>query len=336
MQRGKPVTGDLEDLFAMHDCTRSPGTGIHERWIQRWIATIPGIWKDTNENWYTEVGKGSKTIFTSHTDTVGGSRKTALSVRNGVLRNTGGVLGADDTAGCWIMRRMILAGVPGLYVFHDSEEKGGLGSRTWVDDNDDWLSSYERCISFDRKGYDDVITYQSSGECCSEAFALALSSKLNALDTAFLYNPCDGGTFTDSANYTSTVSECTNLSVGYFNQHTGNESLDMYFCHQLMTACCKLDWESLPAKRDKTVVVSKYAGVGGYDRWGWDDWVNYSRGSALKEKENEYRKTEIDWVLSDVYDAKSFEDILAMIKKDPDLFAATLAHLVGNPCVKVV
>lgn len=334
IRRGKPVDGDLEDLFAMHDCTRKPGTKIHDHWIERWISSIPNIHRDIHNNWYADVGKRSETIFTSHTDTMGDGKKTSLVVKDGVLRNSGGVLGADDSAGCWIMRRMILAGVPGLYVFHDSEERGGIGSDSWVRENESWLKLYKRCISFDRKGYDDVITHQSYGTCCSDAFAEALSAQLNGLDTSFRYQPCDGGTFTDSAHYMETVAECTNLSVGYFNQHTPHESLDMYFCHQLMTACCKVDWESLPTKRDKTIIE---------DRWSrfsaWEDPYDWRYGISSKAveavKEDEYFQDEIDWVLSEVAKSPDIEDILILMKSDAKVVAATLAHLVDNPCVKV-
>ena len=32
-----------------------------------------------------------------------------------------------------------------------------------------------------------------------------------------------GGSFTDTANYTDIIPECTNLSCGYYNAHTQSE-----------------------------------------------------------------------------------------------------------------
>jgi hypothetical protein len=37
-------------------------------------------------------------------------------------------LGADDAAGVWLLCEMIRAGIPGLYVFHRNEERGGRGA----------------------------------------------------------------------------------------------------------------------------------------------------------------------------------------------------------------
>ncbi len=242
---------DIQDLFAMHSVNRAPGGVFMEKWRKRWLEGLPGAFYDTHDNLIVAVDlEKTTTIFTSHTDTVGRDSYSSIYARNGIIRNRGGVLGADDTVGCWIMRRMIKAGVPGLYVFHDGEETGCTGSRLFVEENAGLLRVIDRVISFDRMGYSDVITNQSGTDCCSDAFALELSERLNALNTDFKYKPSALGAFTDSAQYMYDVPECTNISVGYFGQHGAGECLDMYHAYDLMMACIKLDWESLPTVRD--------------------------------------------------------------------------------------
>lgn len=242
---------DIRDLFAMHGVNRSPGGALMKKWRKRWLENLPEAFYDQHDNLIVQVGMDkSSTIFTSHTDTVGRDSYSNIYASNGILRNHNGVLGADDTVGCWIMRRMIKAGVPGLYIFHDGEEIGCVGSRRFVEDNTEYLKGINRVVSFDRMGYSDIITNQSGTDCCSNEFATALAAQLNSLNLDFRYKPSALGAFTDSAQYMYDVPECTNISVGYFGQHGSGECLDMYHAYDLMEACIKVDWESLPVVRN--------------------------------------------------------------------------------------
>jgi hypothetical protein len=63
--------------------------------------------------------------------------------------------------------------------------------------------------------------------------------------------PSSGGTFTDSANYTHLIAECTNVAVGYFDQHTAREKFDLEWLERhLIPALIKVDWDNLPVQRD--------------------------------------------------------------------------------------
>jgi hypothetical protein len=86
-----------------------------------------------------------------------------------------------------------------------------------------------------------VITHQMCGRCCSDEFAKALCDQLG-----MRHEPCDGGTFTDSANYVDLIPECTNISAGYLNEHTRHETLNQRYLSQLLDAMCQVDWEGLP------------------------------------------------------------------------------------------
>ena len=58
------------------------------------------------------------------------------------------------------------------------------------------------------------------------------------------------GSFTDSYSFFDTVSECVNLSVGYYSQHSKDEHQDLNFLEALVDACITMDWEALPVARD--------------------------------------------------------------------------------------
>lgn len=252
----------LLDILSLCRCAGSKG---EQQLIDRYIKSIKGIYQDDYGNLMVKLGE-STTMFSCHTDTVHMStdpirQDLGLIEEDGTLcvMNDKHVLGADDGAGIEIMLTMIDNQIPGLYVFHREEERGGRGS-SYLSRRTDLYEGVNRCIAFDRKGTADVITHQASGRGCSQEFAHELSDRLNALDAGFKFRPDDSGLFTDSDNYTTTIPECTNLSVGYEAQHTNNETLDVLFLDRLTAACLLLDWESLPTKRDPSVVE--------YDKWG--------------------------------------------------------------------
>jgi hypothetical protein len=178
-------------------------------------------------------------LFCCHTDTV--HDRTANPVQQVMVDDTCGLaykddgqpLGADDAAGVWLLINMIEEGVPGTYIFHRGEECGGIGSRGMVAHHAQWLSTFTHAIAFDRKGTTSVITEQYIGETASLTFAQALSDLLND-NTSFEYAPDETGIFTDTANYAHLIPECTNVSVGYYEEHTKNEYLDMWHLDALL------------------------------------------------------------------------------------------------------
>ena len=59
----------------------------------------------------------------------------------------------------------------------------------------------------------------------------------------------DSGVYTDSNEYRFAVSECTNISVGYYHQHTARECQDMLFLRRLVRALIAADWNKLDFAR---------------------------------------------------------------------------------------
>lgn len=214
------------------------------------------------------VGSSKKhnTMFSCHLDTVHRNPDTIIPlvdeegfIWGSTMKKTtddewhaGSILGADDKVGCYIMLRMLEQKIPGIYVFHVGEECGGIGSIHLSTKEAALFENINRCIAFDRKGYNSIITQQGD-ICCSDEFADALAGQLNKLvPEASAFEKDNTGTFTDSANYTNLIEECTNLSVGYWNQHGPKEHFDPLWLEKIfIPAVLKVRWSSLPTVRKK-------------------------------------------------------------------------------------
>ena len=231
----------------------------HEHIVARQMKKLGLLPKETIQdahgNYFIKIGD-STTVFASHLDTVSKSHVNVKHVIDGDIIRTDGktTLGADDKAGVTVMSWMIKHNIPGLYYFFIGEEVGCIGSglASKYDFNED---DYDRIISFDRRGTGSVITHQSWSRCCSDVFADALCKELNK--SGMSYKKDDGGVYTDSAEFVDIISECTNISVGYYKEHSTDEHQDINHLIQLADACLKVDWENLPTKRDKKVYEPK-------------------------------------------------------------------------------
>jgi hypothetical protein len=235
------------------------------------LEFLPDLKKDQVGNYYKIIGEGKqKTMFTCHLDTADRDQKvTRLFECNGrvveegysfrlIKTGTGdehiytdgaSILGADDKAGTAVMLYMMSHNVPGIYYFFIGEERGGIGSNALsaIYDKVDFLSEVKHCVSFDRRRTTSVITHQLGRQCCSNEFGQALCDEYNkngldlSLDTT--------GVYTDSASLMEDIAECTNISVGYYNEHRGNEMLNISHLIRLAEASVKVNWNELPVKR---------------------------------------------------------------------------------------
>jgi hypothetical protein len=221
-------------------------------------------------NYYKIIGSNPTVMFTCHLDTADSEQKTTkLFQANGRVNEEGysfrliksgtgdehiytdgsSILGADDKAGTAVMLYMMDHNIPGLYYFFIGEERGGIGSRALssIYSKVDYLTSIKKCVSFDRRRTTSVITHQMGRQCCSNEFGQALCDEYNkhgldlSLDTT--------GVFTDSASFIDDISECTNVSVGYYNEHRGTEIQNISYLKRLAEASVKVNWDSLPARR---------------------------------------------------------------------------------------
>lgn len=224
---------------------RPARSNTETEFIDNFIKHNRNAQEDAFGNVYIIVGE-SDTLFSCHTDTVHSKEGRQEVIDDQVFgifsKKDGEVLGADDTAGIWIMLNMIDNNIPGVYIFHKDEEIGGLGSAWIAKNKPDYIKGINKAIAFDRRGQDEVITHQFMGRCCSDIFGNALAEEIGVG-----YRTSPLGIFTDTAQYTSFIIECTNISVGYENEHTPHEYLDYTFlCDILMPKLLKVDYETLP------------------------------------------------------------------------------------------
>ena len=172
------MSADVQTIIEMHKYMRPAGGPTDAVFIERYLKPL-GFRSDNFGNQHLEVGGDRRIMFSSHTDTVHKQDSMQkLKYKDGILRpRSQNCLGADDTAGIWLMTEMVKAGVPGLYVIHFGEERGCLGSRELAN-SENYFEGVEIAIAFDRAGYRDVITHQMGMRTASDAFAEELVALL--------------------------------------------------------------------------------------------------------------------------------------------------------------
>jgi hypothetical protein len=309
------------------------------------VSFLPkGYFQDRHGNYFYKIGE-SRTAFTSHLDTACKDQVNIVHEFDGNIIKTDGksILGADDKAGVTILLYMIEKNVPGLYCFFFGEEVGCIGSG--LASSEPMFKDYNRMISFDRRGTNSIITFQSSKRCCSEVFAKELSKEYNRYGMTMA--PDDTGVYTDSAEFTSVIPECTNISVGYYKEHTHTEQQDITHLIKLCDASVKINWENLSTKRDPKLTEyksysynkssstystrdsSSYSSRGryttnnwkggsrenSYDNYGYyDDWYDQtpkaswekkSKNHVASVKGNKVYLDNIDNEITDLYEVKS-------------------------------
>ncbi|WP_349434262.1 M28 family peptidase [Pararhizobium sp. A13] len=294
------LSQDEKTILAMFSYMRPSGTPTETMFIERFLTPL-GFTRDPFQNLVLTVGDKPRILWSSHVDTVHGKEGIQtlaydgemLTLSKGAKLNSS-CLGADDTAGIWLMTEMIKANVPGVYVIHHAEENGCVGSRDLARGNPEFFADIDAAIAFDRMGYDSVITHQMGMRTASDRFALSFSMMLDdALGdgSKSKYAADDGGAYTDTNEYSHLVPECTNISVGYHSQHTRNESQHVGHLIALRNLLVKADLSTLVIARDPAQV--EYAGSRGFYRGGFfghgnwdhdDPWDNPKNYTAFPDR----------------------------------------------------
>jgi len=228
-----------------------------------------GIQEDGVGNYFIKIGE-SRTIFTCHMDTACSRYEKVNHIIKDNMVSTDGttVLSGDDKNGMTILLYMIYRKIPGTYYFFQGEESGMIGAHAIISKNKPFFADFDRMVSFDRRAYHSVITHQIGRRGCSQEFAQTLADKLNKY--GFNYRPDPTGIYTDSASFIGIIPECTNLSVGYFNEHSRSERTDLSFLEKLARAVCLIDWESLPI--GKKTEDPRWGYPNYYDEDDWSVW----------------------------------------------------------------
>jgi len=294
------IERELPLLTEMLESMRPAWSKAEKRFIKKYIAPL-GAKTDQFGNYWVRIGQ-SAVLWSSHTDTVhrnGGQQTVVLDRNTNVVSVRGSnCLGADCTTGVWLMRQMILAGVPGNYVFHRAEEIGASGS-AGISNLAKRSTLFEElglkyAIAFDRRGFTSVVTHQGGARCASQEFVDSIAPMLPPG-----YVADDGGTFTDTANYMDQLPECTNLSVGYLAQHTSKETQDLEHAAILAIHLMRFDESKLVAKRDPKVV--EYASYGGRFKGDMSPWNE----QGLKTWEEDLHGFNDDRTVVDIQQARA-------------------------------
>lgn len=261
---------DRKLIAEMHTYARPAGGLAEFQFAARYLSPL-GFKRDAHSNLVLEIptptGARSSVLFSAHIDTVdhkNGRKRLRMEGDTLMLHPAdvkGSCLGADCTAGVWLIMELVKAQVPGVYVIHHAEEQGCIGSGDLSRD-EDFFAGVTKAIAFDRAGTTEIITHQMGRRGCSDAFAFELSRAIGMGHVA-----SDRGVYTDTKEYFGLVSECTNLAVGYEAQHSRRETLDLTYLIRLRDHIVAIDWESLGAYRDPA------AGDLGESQWSRDrDW----------------------------------------------------------------
>jgi hypothetical protein len=214
---------------------------------------IPGAQADGYGNRYVIIGSKPQHLFTCHLDTYpldddhGLITCTEINIidEGSIIRTDGTtILGADDKAGMTVMLSMISAGITGIYGFFLAEENGLNGSHFAAMDPlwNELMQDVKAVISFDRKGINSIITHQRHERTCSDEFALELQKEFEKYDLKMM--PDENGSATDSYSFFESYPhlQCTNISVGYWDQHTKCEYQDIYHLERLCNAAISMQW----------------------------------------------------------------------------------------------
>jgi hypothetical protein len=253
--------------------------GFEDVLLEECKYLFPNLERDVFGNYYYKIGN-SRTVFASHLDTACKNYQRVNHVIDGDTVKTDGttILGADDKAGVTLLLWLIQNKIPGLYYFFIGEEVGCIGSGKAS--TLPIFKDYDRIVSFDRRGTESVITHQSYTRTCSDEFANALAKQLNQYGD-LKYEIDDTGVYTDSAEFTQVISECTNISVGYYSEHTTKENQDLNHLTKLALSIVDVEWEKLPTSRDPKVKE--------YKDWKEYDYGTYVSTSYTKSKKRNRR-----------------------------------------------
>jgi di/tripeptidase len=186
----------------------------------------------------------SKILITAHIDTFCKEVKEVKHIIDNNLIKTDGtsILGSDNKSGICYLLSMLESGKNYNYLLTVKEEIGRLGSIDFLSRNQDWLKDIDVCLTFDRKGTSDIVTFQSGERCCSDEISESLIGYLKNhqinLSKSF-------GAKSDTYTFRNIIPECVNISSGTFNEHTTSEYLDLNYFNNAIKFCQEFDLNNL-------------------------------------------------------------------------------------------
>ncbi|TYS61967.1 M20/M25/M40 family metallo-hydrolase [Bacillus infantis] len=179
-------------------------------------------------------GNGPVILLNAHLDTVLPIEPDrAILKENNIWSSSKGILGADDRAGVAVLlqtaKQLAQSTFSGTvkFILTVEEEIGLVGARS-VDQH--FLWDVDAALVLDRRGSGDIVV--SCGgyeEFCDKDYGLFIEETAKK---AGLENwKCTNGGSSDTRIWASMGIQSVNLSVGYINEHTSKEMLDIESCY---------------------------------------------------------------------------------------------------------
>jgi tripeptide aminopeptidase len=182
-------------------------------------------------------GDGPTILLNAHLDTAYELEKDRKIVKEGAIwSSSAGILGADDRAGIAVLLELSerLKGIrfngKVKYIFTVEEEIGLVGA-SLIDDY--FLWDIDAAFVVDRRGMGDIVTSCGGYErFCDGSFGSFIE---NVANTNGLPGwKCTVGGSSDTRIWASYCIQSVNLSVGYQNEHTASETLDVNACYHTL------------------------------------------------------------------------------------------------------
>ena len=136
------------------------------------------------------------------------------------------VPGGDDKCGIALALQLAMEyDGPLKLLFTISEEIGCVGIASFCKTNADWFKDVLYSITLDRRGTNELLLKSSGDYNCSFHFASML---LEQGFNAGIWVEVEQGTIADLIYIRDYVNETVNLSVGYKNPHSEDETIDFF------------------------------------------------------------------------------------------------------------
>lgn len=247
----------LEELLLINGESGEEAT-VRNYVTQKMKPLVDELFVDDAGNLHAKqvFGEGPTIILNAHLDTVSSwnEDKEILKHGWGVWSSSTGILGADDRAGV-----AVLLGLAHLlpnssfdgtihYIFTVEEEIGLCGARAVTPE---LIQEAKLAFVIDRRGkHDIVVGNQWGGLFCSDEFGQRVERI--ARRTQSRRWTCTLGGSSDTRIWASHGIESVNLSAGYMNEHTEDESLDVRANLNTLSVVYKLVEESSYLMKRKT------------------------------------------------------------------------------------
>jgi len=158
-------------------------------------------------------------FLSSHMDTVKRNKTKNYNQCNNIIKSND-ILGGDDACGITIILKLLLEKkLTFNWILTSREEIGGIGSKAFCQHNQQLLQNQLYGLILDRKGNSDIICTQN------QYGSKELEDNLFIIGKKYNYQP-NRGIWSDADQFSQYIS-CANLSVGFYNQHTNNEYINL-------------------------------------------------------------------------------------------------------------